>query len=94
MKFEANMLAVIFLQSVQLQMKVSTRPGFLIGNSSCTAPQKHVAVAESSFDQPSEALPDKGMNGLELFVEAIVVCLWMADRRMEGDEVTINVGSI
>ena len=30
-------------------------------NASCTAPQKHVAVASSSLDQPSSAQPDNGM---------------------------------
>ena len=29
-------------------------------NASCTAPQKHVAVASSSLDQPSLALPARG----------------------------------
>lgn len=31
MKFEANIEAVILRQSVQLQMKVSTRSGFSVG---------------------------------------------------------------
>lgn len=30
-------------------------------NASCTAPQKHVAVASSSLDQPSSAQPARGM---------------------------------
>lgn len=35
-------------------------------NFSCTAPQKQVAVASSSVDHPSLALPARGRNGLDL----------------------------
>ena len=41
-------------------------------NASCTAPQKHVAVASSSLDQPSLAQPARGMYGLDLSVVAMV----------------------
>jgi hypothetical protein len=47
--FWSTNLAVIFRQSVQWQMKVSTRPSPDVGTSICTAPQKHVAVAVPSF---------------------------------------------
>ena len=60
MKLEANIEAVILRQSVQWQRKVLRRPGPWVGNASCTAPQKQVAVAESSFDQPSSAPPARG----------------------------------
>ena len=59
-KFVANMDAVILRQSVQWQVKVVRRPGPWVGKASCTAPQKQVAVAESSFDQPSLAAPARG----------------------------------
>ncbi len=61
LKPEENIEAVILRQSVQLQTKVLIRPGASVGNASCTAPQKQVAVAESSFDQPSSAPPARGM---------------------------------
>jgi hypothetical protein len=35
-------------------------------NESCTAPQKHVAVASSSVDQPSSAPPARGKYGFDL----------------------------
>jgi hypothetical protein len=35
-------------------------------NDSCTAPQKQVAVASSSVDQPSLAKPARGKLGLDL----------------------------
>lgn len=38
-------------------------------NTSCTAPQKHVAVASSSFVQPSLAQPERGIYGLERSAE-------------------------
>lgn len=41
-------------------------------NASCTAPQKHVAVASSSLDQPSPAHPASGMYGLDLSAEAAI----------------------
>lgn len=40
--------------------------GAQLTNASCTAPQKHVAVASSSLDQPSLALPARGMKGLDV----------------------------
>ena len=48
-------------------------------NANCTAPQKHVAVASSSLDQPSSAQPDKGMNGLDLSAveRAMIVCFFV-----------------
>lgn len=72
-KFEANIDAVILRQSVQWQMKVPTKPGAWIGNDSCTAPQKHVAVAESSFDHPSSAPPARGKKGLDLSAVAAIL---------------------
>jgi len=39
------MEAVILRQSLQLQTKVSTRPGEVVGKRHWTAPQKQVAVA-------------------------------------------------
>ena len=50
MKFDANIEAVIFRQSKQLQTKVSTKPGLVVGISSWTAPQKQVAVARLSLE--------------------------------------------
>lgn len=41
-------------------------------NASCTAPQKHVAVASSSLDQPSPAHPASGMYGSDLSAEAAI----------------------
>lgn len=35
--------------------------GIRLTNASCTAPQKHVAVASSSLDHPSSAPPAKGI---------------------------------
>ena len=35
-------------------------------NDNCTAPQKQVAVASSSVDQPSLADPARGKKGLEV----------------------------
>lgn len=58
--------AVILRQSVQWQMKVLTRPGSWVGKASCTAPQKQVAVAESSLVQPSLAAPARGKYGWDL----------------------------
>ena len=76
MKLEANIEAVILRQSVQLQTKVSTSPGPEVGNDSCTAPQKHVAVALSSLFQPSLARPARGMWDLELSEADIIVEEW------------------
>lgn len=36
-------------------------------NDNCTVPQKHVAVASSSLDQPSWAKPATGKYGFDLF---------------------------
>lgn len=60
-KFDANIDAVILRQSVQWQTNVPTRPGPSVGKESCTTPQKQVAVAEFSLDQPSLARLDRGM---------------------------------
>lgn len=41
-------------------------------NDSCTVPQKHVAVASSSLDQPSWATPAKGKYGFDLSTAVVV----------------------
>lgn len=41
-------------------------------NDNCTAPQKHVAVASSSVDQPSWAKPAKGKYGFVLSTAVVV----------------------
>lgn len=41
-------------------------------NESCTAPQKQVAVASSSVDQPSLAMPARGKYDLVLSTGAVV----------------------
>jgi len=73
MKLEANIEAVILWQSAQLQTKEPTRPGPEVGKASWTAPQKHVAVASSSVDQPSVATPARGKSFL--FVAALEVAI-------------------
>jgi len=79
---DANIEAVILRQSEQLQTKALSRPGPWVGNTSWTAPQKHVAVASSSLDQPSSEIPDRGMKGLDLSaVAAIIVCVCMVCKR-------------
>jgi len=65
-KLDANIDAVILRQSAQLQTKVLTSPGPEVGNDNCTAPQKQVAVASSSVDQPSPARPATGKTDLEV----------------------------
>lgn len=40
--------------------------GARLTKASCTAPQKHVAVASSSLDQPSLAQPARGIYGFDL----------------------------
>jgi hypothetical protein len=76
------MEAVILRQSVQLQMNVSTKPGFSVGNASWTAPQKQVAVASSSLDQPSVARLARGMYGFDLSEAATDgTCFCIASRR-------------
>ena len=90
-KFDANIEAVILWQSVQLQMKLSTRPGASVGNLSWTAPQKQVAVASVSEDHPSSASPESGMYGLVLSADlrdiVFVVWFWSAWRRDRVSEV-------
>ena len=85
-KLDANIEAVILRQSVQLQTKVLTRPGPEVGKESCTAEQKQVAVAVSSFDQPSEARPERGKedSGEVLLSADMVIWFWMAVRRDVG----------
>lgn len=56
-----------------------------MGNASCTTPQKQVAVAESSFDQPSSAPPARGKYGTDLSaVAAIVVSCASFDTVMQS----------
>lgn len=47
--------------------------GVAFTNESCTAPQKHVAVASSWLDQPSLEDPARGKKGLELSAVAAIV---------------------
>lgn len=42
-------------------------------NASCTVPQKHVAVASSSVDQPSLVLPARGKYDFDLSAVDMVV---------------------
>jgi len=65
-KLDANMDAVILWQSPQLHTNVFTSPGPEVGNDSCTAPQKQVAVASSAVDHPSWPRPAKGKWDLVL----------------------------
>ncbi len=49
------------------------RPGPEVGKASWTAPQKQVAVAESSLEKPSFAEPASGMYGLVLSAVAAMI---------------------
>jgi len=56
------------------QSRADERPQISrLTNDSCTAPQKHVAVASSLVDQPSWANPARGKYGLDLSTAAVVV---------------------
>jgi hypothetical protein len=53
-------------QSAQLHTNDDSKPSPCTGKASCTAPQKHVAVASSAFENPSLAWPARGKYGSDL----------------------------
>lgn len=58
-------------------------------NASCTAPQKHVAVASSLVDQPSLAWPARGKLVLLSLVSAMAMCFCRAVKRDVAGELYI-----